>query len=156
MTLPDGNFDWHALWADLLKGAGRGLLEFDGSRLARAALAGLDAFDAAQESRRSGEPSGETREGGAPSLQAQIASIYPDIELSTEEWAHLARRSPEEQAAWLQEMAEAHRRENGNAHGLSRSVLPKPLSANPYEGWALASTLPFGATGQLNLPTLRR
>lgn len=169
MPLPDGNLDWRALWADLLKGAGRGLLELDGSRVAQAAIAGLDTFEAAQEKRRDRD--------GALSLQAQIDNIHPDLELSAAEWAHLSRLSPEERDAWLREMAEADRGQDDNGGRRRRpgygggdqmdwepllqqlpypSLVPTPLSANPYEGWSLASTLPFGANGHLNIPTLRR
>lgn len=42
MSIAGNDFDWRAFWADLLSGAGRGMLELEGSDAARAALAGLD------------------------------------------------------------------------------------------------------------------
>ncbi len=51
MPMASPNFDWRGFWADLLSGAGRGLLELDGSRESAAALSGLDHFAAMQRRR---------------------------------------------------------------------------------------------------------
>ncbi len=163
--------DWRELWTDLLQGVGRGLLELDGSRTAQAALAGLDSFETARERRRVDEHRVER-------LQALIARIHPGLELSAEEWAHLLRLSPDERQSWLEEMADIDHAEKARSDGRegprAKSSMPvaaipvrvppglrpsprhRPISPNPYEGWAMASVLPIGPDGQLTIPAFRR
>lgn len=166
MILPkeDFKFNWGDLWADLLKGAGRGLLVHDGSRAAQAALAGLEVFDAAQERRR------------RPGRKVPGDRAYQDILLkvrsilSPEEWAALQRLPLGDQHAWAEEWAEAL--SDGappvdHAFPTKGSVRPpvaarplpyagRPISVNPLDGWHLQSALPFGSDGRLNSPTYRR
>lgn len=93
----DVTFNWGNLWADLLKGAGRGLLEYDGSRAAQAALAGLDVFDAAQERRRrSDQP--EPSEG---TYQGILMNLWPAM--TPAERAAFLRLPPEQRGAWVEE-----------------------------------------------------
>lgn len=171
MSFAGKKIDWRGLWADWLKGAGRGLLELDGSRAARAALAGLDTFEAAQRKRRRGDRVEESGEREAQHIQAMIASIAPGLELSAAEWAHLLRSSPQEREAWLREIAEVTARGSdaeavgGNPEAdhqgptwraIPHAALPRPLSPNPYDGWAIASVLPIAPDGQLTIPSFRR
>ncbi|MGH6893521.1 MAG: hypothetical protein ACREEP_14820 [Dongiaceae bacterium] len=171
MPFPNNAPDWRDLWADLLQGVGRGLLELDGSRTAQAALAGLDTFEAAREHRLA--------EGDvAKHVQEQIDRLYPGLELSAEEWAHLLRVTPTERLSWLQEMADADHpggaqtdggdeprargggRVSSNSAPTSPGLSPyrrvQPVSANPYDGWSMASGLPLAPDGQLTIPSFRR
>ena len=160
----DGNFSWRNLWADLLKGAGRGLLEYDGSREAQAALAGLDVFDAAQERRR--RP--DQPKPGDGTYQDILMDLWPAM--SPAERAAFRGLPPEQRNAWMEEWAQASsdgvpRSDDGSpVNGgprlpVAAGQLPyavRPISINPFDRWHLQSTLPFGADGRLNLPTYRR
>ena len=158
----DSKFDWSALWADLLKGAGRGLLTYDGSRAAQAALAGLDSFEEAQERRRQQHLPGD--QIGDDTLW-RLRSV-----LSPEQLAALLRLPREDQAAWMRELAEVEGEQmpqpdappsvNAGArpphlsNPLRYSGQPMPI--HPLDGWRLQSILPLGPDGRLNLPTNRR
>lgn len=163
MMLPKPDVNWGNLWADLLKGAGRGLLVHDGSRLSQAALAGLEVFDAAQERRReeSKKPSGS---GYQDVLRKLLSTMSP------EELAAFVRLPPEEQEAYTGEWAEGPNDDGlptGYAYppnGGTRPPAPakpwphpsRPMSPNPIDGWHLQSILPFGSDGALRAPTYRR
>jgi len=164
MILPkeDFKFNWGDLWADLLKGAGTGLLMHDGSRAAQAALAGLEVFEAAQERRRRpGQP--EPDEDPNQDALLKLRSI-----LSPEEWAAFLRLPPADRDAWREEWGEGpddsalradHPITRGARPPVTARLLPykgRPTSANPLDGWHLQSALPFGSDGRLNLPTYRR
>jgi hypothetical protein len=179
MPFPGNASEWRGLWADLLRGAGTGLLELDGSSAARAALAGLEVFDAAQERRqqqRSDEPADNADQQGV-NPQTLYDQIYPALYLSPVERAHFEKLSPEDRQAWLEEMADTNQLERrradeshppagrgGPAAGqstpvpLNSSLPPRrsPMSASPFAGWSMGSVLPFGPDGQLNIPTFRR
>jgi len=146
MMLPkaDSSFNWGNLWADLLKGAGRGLLVHDGSRAAQAALAGLEVFDAAQERRR--EP--DQQESGDDPNQDALLKLRSTM--SPEEWAAFLRLPPADRDAWAEEWAEGP----GDSAPLPHAG--RPISINPLNGWHLQSALPLGSDGRLNLPTYRR
>jgi hypothetical protein len=171
MMLPRENteLDWRSLWASLLQGAGAGLLEHDGSRIAQAALAGLQAFDAAQERRRRW---GEADHPRSAELALWSAALQ---EMSPTEQAAFLRLGREQQLAYLAELAELQDGPYaGNAHAAgtrSASAAPPPPafgadaqrnkkstphSPNPFEGSYLRSIVPFGAGGVLNLPTDQR
>lgn len=159
MMLPKPDFNWGSLWADLLKGVGRGLLVHDGSRLSQAALAGLEVFDDAQERRRHRET--EKTNGGTH----QDALLKLWATMSPEEQAAFLQLPPDEQETWTEEWAEGATDDApsaGNGYrsiGIAQKPLPhqiRPLSANPIDGWHLQSTLPFGPDGALKLPTYRR
>lgn len=184
MAIRNSAPDWRGTWADLLQGAGRGLLELDGSPAAQAALVGLNAFETGQERRhhydewRRHDFPGEAGERAAEHLQAEIERIYPGLELSAEEWAHLLRLSPAQQRSWLEEMAETDHPDKPQIddwkwprskdirpipdHPLpgrlvrSASHRPQPMSANPFDGWATSPALPLGPDGHLTVPALRR
>jgi hypothetical protein len=145
-----GKFDWAALWGDLLKGAGRGLLTYDGSRAAQAALAGLDHFEAAQDRRRL--PS-QPRERLHDDPVQKLRSI-----LSPEQLTALFRLPLEDQIAWAEENAESQSdrmpQPLGTLNPQGQSGQPMPI--HPLSGWHLQSVLPFGSDGRLNLPTYRR
>ncbi len=160
----DVTFNWGNLWADLLKGAGRGLLEYDGSRAAQAALAGLDVFDAAQERRRrSDQP--EPSEG---TYQGILMNLWPAM--TPAERAAFLRLPPEQRGAWVEEWTQgssdsAPRIDDGSPAigGVQPPVMAKPLphagrpiSIGPFDRWHLQSALPFGSDDRLNLPTYRR
>jgi len=173
MMLPSNKFDWRNLWADLLQGVGAGLLEHDGSRIAQAALAGLSAFDAAQERRRRREAQGPGH--GEYSRSARhLAAAWP--EMSDVERAAFLRSTPEERAAFLAEMAGPEPQEappflrsrpdmtGGDAapetsNGFTARPYPgarrRPASANPFDGWPMEAALPFRTDGRLKFP-LRR
>jgi hypothetical protein len=136
-------FDWGGLWADLLKSAGTGLLVHDGSDIAQAALAGLKVFDQAQQRRHGAD-------------DADRSPPWP--ELSPAERAAFARLSPEEQQAFLQELADI-REDSPDAHSVAGAlardpdgalapVRRRPMSANPFDGWPMAAGLPFGSSGR--------
>jgi hypothetical protein len=161
MMLPNPDFNWGNLWADLLKGVGRGLLVHDGSRLAQAALAGLEVFDDAQERRRdrgAEQANGDTYQDSLPKLWSTM--------LSPEELAALWRRTPEERAAWWKEWMKQNDDAPwaGDAHSAGMDQPPvrplahrtRPLSADPIGGWHLDSVLPFGPDGALKVPPYRR
>lgn len=164
MMLPKPDFNWGNLWADLLKGAGRGLLVHDGSRLSQAALAGLDVFDAAQERRRREERE-KPNAGGYQDRLVKLLST-----LSPEQLAAFLRLPPREQAAYTEESAETRGDDGRRAdyayppNGGTRPSAPatqwppqaRPLSPNPINGWHLQSVLPFGPDGALRVPTYRR
>ncbi len=145
--------DWPSFWADLLRGVSTGLLEHDGSRISRAALAGLNAFDTAQERRRRSQESHVT---------------LPWLEMSDAERAAFLRLRPDLQAAFSAEWADAELQDDPHAyHSHSRmeggesipgyhAMRRQPMSASPFEGWATGSALPFGSDGRLNIPTFRR
>lgn len=155
----DRKLDWGALWADLLKGAGKGLLTYDGSRAAQAALAGLDHFEAAQERRRQVPQPGDRSYDDT--LQ-KLRSI-----LSPEQLAALLRLPLEDQTAWAEEYVESQN--DGKAQpSLSPSTISqpaldsrtvaypgRPMSIHPLEGWHLQSILPLSSDGRLNPPTYR-
>jgi hypothetical protein len=163
MFRPKEPIDWPALWADLLQGAGAGLLHYDGSRLAQAVLLGLEAFDTAQE-RRGRRNVTESEEAPRQGEEQRDALAMPD--LSPAERAAYLRSSPEERLAFDEEMAELSRGDEPGQprHGRPASaigrvpMLPRrqPLSVNPFEGWPLNAVLPVGPGGRLNLPTYRR
>ena len=162
MTILGNNpkFDWGAMWADLLKGAGRGLLTYDGSRAAQAALAGLDQFEAAQERRRQqSQPDGPSYDDTLQKLRSV---------LSPAQLAALLRLPLEDQTAWAEEYA-GSQSDRMAQPGLAPStnaqppLTPKtvaypgrPMSIHPLEGWNLQSILPLSSDGRLNLPTYRR
>jgi hypothetical protein len=172
MMRPKDDFDWYSLWADTLQGVGAGLLQYDGSRLAQAALMGLDAFDAAQQRRGRWNPS-EPED----SMETQEAALQTPswLAMSPAEWAAFVRLSPGQQGAHMAERAEVestyepqityrHPRMGGGEPGIPQAPLagvppskrPLPLSASPFEGWSVASMLPFGLNGALNIPSFRR
>lgn len=159
MFRPKDPIDWPSLWADLLQGVGAGLLHDDGSRLAQAALQGLEAFDAAQERRRRRNADRtESREGPANSPVV--------LDMSPAERVAYLRSSPQERIAFEAEMAEANRDAERNlampghmspaAGRVPVSPQRQPLSVSPFAGWSLGGVLPFGPDGRLNLPTYRR
>jgi hypothetical protein len=158
--------DWRSFWAELLTGIGTGLLEYDGSRTAKAALAGLEAFDAAQERRRGGD-----HEATRPPW------VLSWDEMSDVERAAFLRSSREEQEAFLEQMAGVAPSDDGSIvksaaaiqnqqlalHAMdlgpaSPAVLAhrQPGSANPFDDWSIGIPLPFGSSGRLNIPTFRR
>jgi hypothetical protein len=158
------SFDWGNLWADLLKGAGRGLLEYDGSRAAKAALAGLDVFDAAQEKRR--QQSQQDADDGADqyTLSKMLSAMSPA------ELAAYWQLPPEQRNAWHEELAQVLGRgtppadqgapsEAGTMPPIAAVPLPyagRPMSISPFDRWHLQSVLPFGPDGSLSRPTYRR
>ena len=163
MLLPKPDVNWGNLWADLLKGASRGLLVHDGSRLSQAAIAGLEVFDEAQERRRRRER--EEANGGADKdALLDLSSIF-----SPEEWAAFVRLPLDEREAYDEELGQALRgdappvghtdRPNGDAQPpIPTRPLPhrsRPMSANPIDGRHLQSIFPFGPDGALKLPTYR-
>lgn len=143
MPQSSNTFDWQGLWADLLKAAGTGLLVHDGSDVAQAALAGLKVFDQARQRRH-------------PTEHPDPSPPWP--ELSPAERAAFARLSPEEQRAFLEEMADidkdspvAHSAAGAIARGPGGSPAPRrqrPMSVNPFDGWPMAAVLPFGSSGR--------
>lgn len=171
MMLPKTNFNWTNLWADLLKGTGTGLLEYDGSRAAQAALAGLKVFDAARERRRQQDQQDQQEQGkGAHQdiLLKLLSTMRP------EELAALLRLPPEDREAYEAELVETETNHGprvggnhpSNAGGASLTTPPpitapppqggRPISVSPFDGWYLQSILPFGSDGALNRPTYRR
>ena len=141
----DVKFNWGNLWADLLKGAGRGLLEYDGSRAAQAAIAGLEAFDAAQE-RRQRSDGQESRNGP---YQDTLLNLWRAM--SPAEQAAFLGLPPQERGAWTA----------GGRSEPPRTPAPlprasRPISVNPLDGWHLQSALPFGSDGRLKQPAYRR
>jgi len=164
--------DWRGLWADLLQGVGAGLLKLDGSRIARAALSGLDAFDDAQKRRRLGEawqgnlPSDDSADGSTEELQAEIERAYPGLKLSPQEWASFWASDPSQQSNFLAEMARLHQAETSPAGSALRVPRPtlgvasvpalRPESANPFDKWSTGLALPLGLSAHLNHPTYRR
>jgi hypothetical protein len=149
MSFQDTAPDWHAIWADLLKGAGAGLLEYDGSPAARAALAGLAVFDKAQERRRR-DASGEPEDPEDLDPRAEEFDIWP--ELSEVERAHFLALSPEERQAYRDELAQA----DGRAAVSAALLRHLPMSPNPLAGWRLGARLPLAPDGGLNIPSFRR
>lgn len=168
MTFRQADFNWTTLWADLLKGAGTGMLEYDGSRAAQAALAGLKVFDAAQERRRQQDRQ-EQSQGAHQDIISKLWST-----MTPEERAAFLRLHPEEQDAYEAELLETETKHdpqvgspypsNGGRPSLTASppiaAQPphrgRPVSVNPFDGWYLQSILPFGSDGALNRPTYRR
>jgi hypothetical protein len=158
------NFDWGNMWADLLKGAGRGLLEYDGSRAAQAALAGLDVFDAAQEKRR--QQSQQEPDDGTDqySLLKMLSAMSP-----AEQVAYL-QLPPEGRNAWRKEWAQVSGggtppvgqrapTDVGAKPPIAAGSPPnagRPISNSPFDRWHLQSVLPFGPDGSVNRPTYRR
>ena len=157
-------FDWGNMWADLLKGAGRGLLEYDGSRAAQAALAGLDVFDAAQEKRR--QQSQQKPDDG----MHQYTLLKMLSAMSPAELAAYLQLPPEGQNAWREEWAQVPSDgmppvDQGAPSGVGAkppiTTAPppyagRPISISPFDRWHLQSVLPFGPDGSLNRPTYRR
>ncbi len=153
-------FDWGNMWADLLKGAGRGLLEYDGSRAAQAALAGLDVFDAAQEKRRQQSQ----QEPDQYSLLKMLSAMSPA------EQAAFLQLPMEKQNAWREEWAQVPSdgmphvdQETPSGVGANPPITAapppsagRPISISPFDHWRLRSVLPFGPDGGLNRPTYRR
>ena len=148
MTLPNPDFNWGNLWADLLKGVGRGLLVHDGSRLSQAALAGLEVFDDAQERRRRHEK----EEANGAAYQDSLLKLLSTM--SQGQLAAFLRQPPREKAAWTEEWSEGPSNDLPSAGALPHQV--RPLSANPIDGWRLQSILPFGPGCAMKSPTYRR
>lgn len=124
-------FNWRGFWADLLSGAGRSLLELDGSREAAAALSGLDYF-AAMQRRRLSERS------HAP---ADAAEVDP-AELP-EQSDHAAGPSAAEEVAAREDELSI------GAGGLPPRRRPAPLSADPYDHPGLPVELRLGQRGYI-------
>jgi hypothetical protein len=134
----DAGFSWRNLWADLLKGAGRALLEYDGSRAAHAALAGLEVFEEAQKRRK--RP--DQQELGRDPFEGVVLNLEPL--LSPEGWAEGASAT----APWPEFQTPSSARQFPYAG--------QPIPISPLDGWHLQSAIPFGADGRLNLPIRRR
>ena len=157
------HFSWGNLWADLLKGAGRGLLEYDGSRAAQAALAGLEVFDEAQAQQRQQAEQGPGDGTDQDRLLKLLAAMSPA------ELAARLRLSPQERGAWDEEWAQVPTDVSragqgapagGNGEPPVATTPPpytgRPIPINPFDRWHLQSVLPFGVDGSLNRPTYRR
>lgn len=172
MFRPKDPIDWHGFWADLLQGMGTGLLTYDDSPLAQAALAGLAEFDAAQarRNRREANP-----DAGAPGSANGPEETRLWENMTPAELAAYRRASPEQREALRQEMAEIDARdgfgdardgatEGGGMFHFPEALLEgdpalmrhRPLSANPFDAWAPGAILPFGRDGRLKLPAYRR
>ena len=155
MFLPrkSAEIDWPGFWANLLQGVGAGLLHYDGSPIAQAALAGLEAFDAAEEKRdrrkSQSPPSG-------PGHRTQTVRSVPWPDMSPAELAAYQRLSLEDQMAFDEEAAELKVQEGRAAKAYRPHGGRAPASPNPYEGSALEALLPFGKDGRLNVPIYRR
>lgn len=162
MTPPNPEFNWGNLWADLLKGVGKGLLVHDDSRLSQAALAGLEVFDDARERRKRDE-----LERASGVSQDTLLKLWPMM--SAEERAAFLRLSPAEQQVYTEELAGANdgASASGYAYPSTGVVQPPapgrqaptsihPMSPNAISGWGLQSILPFGPDGSLKFPTYRR
>lgn len=167
--LPKNSDDWRNLWASLLQGVGTGLLEYDGSRAAQAALAGLDAFNGAQERLRRYQREQDNVD------YPQQASVLPDW--SEAERAAFLRMGSEEQAAFVHELmagvaseqSSADASRSGESDGMpawgfrpalsldrDAATRRRPFSANPFDAWGVGLALPFGPGGRLNAPRYRR
>ncbi len=115
MPMTGAQFDWRGFWADLLSGAGRSLLELDGSREAAAALSGLDYFAAMQRRRLS-------EQSHAP---ADAAEVDPG-ELPEQSDRATGARPAQDFGAREDELPIG-------VGGLPPRTRPAPLSANPYD-----------------------
>jgi hypothetical protein len=169
MFRPKEPIDWSSVWPDLLQGIGAGLLHYDDSRLAQAALLGLEAFDAAQARRRWQEPEMDAENHE----QRARTPLWPGM--SAAELAAFQRLSPEDQDAFRQEVAESdlpadsrdyeyrsfpgsrgHNRGKPDLRTVPLPFRPQPLSPSPFADWPLGAILPLERDGRLNIPTLRR
>lgn len=137
MPTASAPFNWRGFWADLLSGAGRGLLELDGSREAEAALSGLDYFTAMQRRRR---------------LERQAAAEGDD---RADEAEAYDPGKPPEQSDGVADPQAAHDRAPGGydqviaAGGLPPRTRPAPLSADPYDHPGLPVALRLGLRGYI-------
>lgn len=130
MSTTDEAFNWRAFWADLLQGSGRALLTLDGSDEARAALVGLDHFDAMQNRRAELARNPVDESANDPST----AQVEPWPERNGSE---IFRSPPPD---WWS------LRSPGRAKA-------RPMSANPYDFEGLPVRVSFPPTG---LPVVRR
>lgn len=145
MPMASTPFNWRGFWADLLSGAGRGLLELDGSREAEAALTGLDYFTAMQRHRRAGQQAAPNRDNRAEYPPRN--STAPD-----EGWESDQVESPEQGDGVLDPRLDRYRDpyESGigaSSGGLPPHPRPAPLSADPYDHPGLPIALRLGLRG---------
>lgn len=154
MSMTGGGFNWRGFWSDLLGGAGRGLLELDGSRAAEAALSGLDFFDAARRRRRSAQgesdPADVERKAWAR-LRAEMAAkneygLEGAVPADPYAPAPEAAREELEPAAAPYRDPHLHERRIA-AMGLPPRVRPTPLSADPYDHPGLPVYVRLGQRG---------
>lgn len=139
MSTAGNAFNWRGFWADLLRGAGHGLLALDGSKAAEAAMMGLDFFEAAQRRRRDEE---QARDKHDELAMLRERRMYSGLDRNAaEESAIVDRRSvhvPQDyeegdQAQDYSGVPRVYDRIARPASGLSPSVRPIPFSADPYE-----------------------
>lgn len=136
MPLAGKAFDWRAFWADLLQGAGRGLLILDGSDAAQAAIYGLDHFEAAQR-RRAADPQAERAEAvsgllAKPRTAPAERQEYPRPGDRRAEGDLRGYQAEQEFEPYRDPLALRWTDVIGMT-GLAPSVRPHPLSANPYD-----------------------
>lgn len=133
-------FDWRAFWADLLRGTGHAVLTLDDSHEARAAMAGLEHFHAAQRRRAEGMPPPATDQSGNSLVGYGAEDMGGNAD---SEYGGPGRPSVESGDGRYGPMGE---------HTRPR-LRPIPLSANPYDLAELPIQVSFPARG---LPVFRR
>jgi hypothetical protein len=143
-------FDWRAFWADLLQGTGRALLTLDDSDEARAAMAGLDHFDAAQRRRAEQLSRSADDEAGAPPAGSDADGSYVRLDLPSLGFGNVDDVSAHEPEFFSSAMMPPHLR-NPSAIGLRKK--PIPMSANQYDLVELPAVVNFRTGG---LPVIRR
>jgi hypothetical protein len=120
-------------------------LRLDGSRVADAALIGIDEFEQAQERRRR---SAEDAEEQAMMAERPLYGPPKDrLDHPRVSWRPQVSRheGSELPADWQDETAFSH-----------GPVRPSPRSAHPFEDWWLAQRLPLTPDNRLNIPRFRR
>lgn len=138
MSMTGRTFDWRGFWADLLGGAGRSLLELDGSREAQVALSGLDHFEAARRRRHAGHEAADASQDKR-AVWDRIDAPPSEEESREDDGGRRDRAEPLDPGVYHRRIAAAL--------GLAPSARPAPLSADPYDHPGLPVRIQLGQRG---------
>lgn len=142
MSMTGKAFDWRGFWADLLQGAGRGLLALDGSDEAMAAMAGLDHFETAQRRRHEQQQTDAGNDVFGPLSEAR-ADLARERTRADDDGVDRDAQTyqPDEDSTgdprWYDQIVASA------TYGLAPSVRPQPFSANPHDYAALPPQMRF-------------
>jgi hypothetical protein len=150
-------FDWRAFWADLLGSTGRALLTLDNSDEARAAMVGLDYFDAAQHRRaEAAEDQSNGPSAGSDALGTYVNLNMPFSDFRGDGYAHTSESDflpSSAMQSYLGHLSTGGMRLPSRPDAPGLRMRPAPLSANPYDLTELPAEVNF-RTGRI--PVTRR
>lgn len=148
MPMASTPFNWRGFWADLLSGAGRGLLELDGSREAEAALTGLDYFAAMRRRHHAGRRTAIDHDGSVENFPPRSLEAMDGVNADPVE-------TPEQRDGAFRPQSDRYRDPRGYdpvvaTGGLPPRMRPVPLSADPYDHPGLPVRIRLGQRGYID------